>query len=190
MTATSTVDTGDHEKDAPVLGMPPQPAPQPVHDHIHEPEVRESEVSEPEGPEPQILGPQVPESEGREADGLGLPFAWEHGPHGQVIRERNRRFRFPAADDTGPGQRRLLAMALYTAMLGLAALAVTVRGVIAIMTDSAPSWFQPAFAGAGLVGFASVVGAFMSIHRPRTPWLLLGFAAIPLAVNVLTTMSA
>ncbi len=185
MTATSTVDTGDHEKDAPVLEMTPQPAPQPAHDHIHEPEVRQSEVSGPDGPEP-----QVPDSEVREADGLGLPFAWEHGPHGQVTRERNHRFRFPAADDTGPGQRRLLAMALYTAMLGLAALAVTVRGVIAIMTDSAPSWFQPAFAGAGLVGFASVVGAFMSIHRPRMPWLLLGFAAIPLAVNVLTTKSA
>jgi hypothetical protein len=123
-------------------------------------------------------------------DGFGLTFAWEHGPHGSDLGERGRTFRFPAADDPGPGPRRLLAMSLYTALLGLLALAVTLRGLLVIAGGQAPGWYQPAFVAAGLAGAAFVVAAFLSIHRRRLPWLLLACAAAPLAVNVAVTVTA
>jgi hypothetical protein len=131
-----------------------------------------------------------PEPVADEVHGFGLPFAWEHGPHGRGPGARDRLFRFPAADDAGPGQRRLLVMALGTALIGLLALAVTIRGVLVIMGGTAPGWYQPVFAVTGAAGFACVVGAFLSVHRRRLPWLLLGLSVLPLAANVWATMQA
>ncbi len=42
----------------------------------------------------------------------------------------------------------------------------------------------------GVVGFGCVLGGFLSVHRRRLPWLLLGIAAVPLAVNVVATIQA
>ncbi len=133
--------------------------------------------------------PQPQPAATEDAEGLGLSFAWEHGPHPQDVGERGSRFRFPAADDPQPGSRRLLAMSLYTALLGLLALAVTVSGLLTIVRGDAPGWYQPAFAAAGLIGVGLVVGAFLSIHRRRTPWLLLACAAVPLAANIAMTLA-
>ncbi len=160
MTATSAVEAGDDE------GTAAQPVPQPVSQPVSQP---------------------APQAE--DAEGLGLSFAWEHGPHAQDVGERDRRFRFPAADDPQPGSRRLLAMSLYTALLGLLALAVTVSGLLTIVRGDAPGWYQPAFAAAGLIGVGLVVGGFLSIHRRRTPWLLLACAAVPLAANIVMTLA-
>ena len=121
-------------------------------------------------------------------DALGLAFAFEHGPPGNESGERGQMFRFPAADDTGPGGKRLLGMSLYTALIGLLALAVTLRGLLVIAGGSAPGWYPTAFAAAGLIGVASVVGGFLSIHRRRLPWMLLALGAVPLAINIAVTL--
>jgi hypothetical protein len=124
------------------------------------------------------------------ANGLGLPFAWEHGPHGPARGHGDRMFRFPVADDPGPGPRRLLVMSIYTALLGLLSLAVTLRAVFAFASDTAPGWYAATFATVGFVGFGCVVGGFLSIHRRYLPWVLLALAAVPLAVNVIATVTA
>jgi hypothetical protein len=172
MTATSAVETGDDEGTAaaPATQPAPRPGPQAT-------------------PQATETATETARATAEDADGLGLPFAWEHGPHVPDAGERGRRFRFPAADDPEPGSRRLLAMSLYTALLGLLALAVTVSGLLTIAGGAAPGWYQPAFAAAGLVGVGCVVGAFLSIHRPRTPWLLLACAAVPLAANIVMTLA-
>ena len=139
------------------------------------------------GPETGLLEAPAP---GGTADDLGLAFAFDHGRPGREHGERGELFRFPAADDAGPGPRRLLAMSLYTALVGLVALAVTLRGLLVIIGGDAPGWYQPAFVVAGLVGVGFVVGAFLSIHRRRLPWLMLAAAAVPLAANIVITVGA
>jgi hypothetical protein len=121
---------------------------------------------------------------------LELPFAWEDGPHDPELTGRDTVFRFPAADDPRPGNRRLLGMSVYASLLGLLGLAVAVRGLLAIMGGAAPGWYEPALAGAGVVCVLLVVGAFLSIHRRVLPWLLLLVAAAPLAANIVVNARA
>ena len=136
--------------------------------------------------DPQAGLPADPANE--ETRPLSLPFTWENGPGTPASGERDVLFRFPAADDPVPGSRRVLGMSLYASLLGLIGLAVTVRGVFLIAGGVAPLWYELLFPFAGLLGVTLVVGAFLSIHRPRLPWALLAAAAIPLAIAVVLTL--
>jgi hypothetical protein len=121
---------------------------------------------------------------------LDLPFAWEIGPGETDPGDRDTVFRFPSADDPEPATRRLLGMSLYATLLGLVGLAVGVRGVVAIIAERTPGWYEPTLAVTGLACVALVVAAFLSIHRRILPWLLLVTAAAPLAANIVATTYA
>jgi hypothetical protein len=99
-------------------------------------------------------------------------------------------FRFPTEDDPEPGGRRLLAMALYAATLGLLGLATAIRGVLAILGGATPGWYEPAFVATTLLGVLLAVGAFLSLHRRLLPWLLLFAASGPLAATIALTANA
>jgi hypothetical protein len=113
-----------------------------------------------------------------------LPFGWEtdHGHPEQG--ESAMWFRFPTADDPHPGTARVLLMAIYAALLGLAGIGVGLRGVIAVL-GGAPGWYVPVLAVIGLIGVALAVGAFLSVHRRLLPWVLLLAAAFPLLGDIL-----
>ncbi|HEU4349869.1 MAG TPA: hypothetical protein VFR35_18990 [Actinoplanes sp.] len=118
-----------------------------------------------------------------------IPFAREPGRQPATTPERETLFRFPAADDPAPGTRRLLAMSLYASALGLAGVGVGVRGFVSVLGGAAPVWYVPVLAFLGLLSVALVVGAFLSIHRHRLPYLLLLAAGVPLAADVVLAVA-
>ena len=112
-----------------------------------------------------------------------VPFGWEDAPRETDVDDRDSLFRFPAADDPAPGNRRLLAMSLYASVLGLAGVGVGVRGFVSVLSGTAPGFYVPMLTVFGLISVALMVGTFMSIHRPRLPYLLLAAAAVPLTAD-------
>jgi len=117
-----------------------------------------------------------------------LPFGWERGPGAADPAERETLFRFPAADDPAPGTRRVLAMSLYAALLGLGGVGVGVRGLVSVI-GGVPGWYVPLLAFLGLFSVTLVVGGFLSIHRRALPYLLLAAAAVPLSGAVLLAVA-
>jgi hypothetical protein len=114
-----------------------------------------------------------------------MPFGgWETTPIIGGFDDDEVLFRFPAADDPAPATARLLGMSVYAAALGLTGLGVGARGLFTAI-GGAPFWFMPALALLGLTSVAAAVGAFLSIHRPVLPWLLLLAASAPMAGAVL-----
>jgi hypothetical protein len=71
-------------------------------------------------------------------------------------------------------------MSVYAAVLGLTGLGVGAGGLLTALGGAA-FWFMPALALLGLVSVAAAVGAFLSIHRPALPWLLLLGASVPMS---------
>ena len=118
-----------------------------------------------------------------------LPFAWETDPAGPDLGERETIFRFPAADDPSPGTARVLIMAIWSSILGLAGVGVGLRAFAAVLGGSAPGWYVPLLALTGLSGVALVVGAFLSVHRRFVPWFLLLMAAGPLVGDIMLATS-
>jgi hypothetical protein len=118
-----------------------------------------------------------------------VPFGWENGPAPEESGDRETLFRFPAADDPAPGTRRLLTMSLYASALGLAGVGVGVRGFVSVLGGGVPFWYVPLLVVLGLLSVALVIGAFLSIHRRRLPYLLLLAAAVPLAGDVLLAVA-
>lgn len=98
--------------------------------------------------------------------------------------------RLPASEDPAPRGSRMLGICAWSTALGLAGLAIALRGVAAILGGDAPDWYEPATAAVGLTAIALTLGAFMSNKRPRLPWVLLGAATVPLAVDLGLTISA
>ena len=114
-----------------------------------------------------------------------MPFGgWETTPIIAGFGGDETLFRFPAADDPAPATGRLLGMALFAAALGLTGLGVGARGLLSALGGT-PFWFMPGLALLSLVSVAAAVGAFLSIHRPVLPWLLLLGAAVPMSGAVL-----
>ncbi|GAA0531951.1 hypothetical protein GCM10010172_10860 [Paractinoplanes ferrugineus] len=114
-----------------------------------------------------------------------MPFGgWETAPAPATLGNRRTVFRFPAADDPAPAPARLLAMALWSAALGLAGVGIGMRVLVKIV-NGAEFWYVPTMTFFGLLSVTLVVGSFLSIHRRWVPWLLLAAATVPLAVDVL-----
>jgi len=114
-----------------------------------------------------------------------MPFgAWETTPIIDRFGDDEALFRFPAADDPAPAPARLLGMSLYAAALGLTGVGVGVRALLTALGGT-PFWFMPALSLLSLVSVAAAVGAFLSIHRPALPWLLLLGASVPMTGAVL-----
>ena len=118
-----------------------------------------------------------------------MPFGgWQTTPNPSGPADYETLFRFPAADDPAPATKRLLSMSLYAATLGLVGVAVGLCGLVSVLSG-APAWFMPALSLLGLSSVAGAVGAFLSIHRPALPWVLLLAAAAPMGgATLLTTL--
>ena len=88
-------------------------------------------------------------------------------------------FRFPTPYDPHPGTARVLGMAVYGALLGLAGVGVGLRGFVSVL-GGVPTWYVPVLTVSGVASIVLAIGAFLSIHRARLPWILLAVAAAPL----------
>lgn len=121
---------------------------------------------------------------------LELPFAWEPGTGATKDAEREQRFRFPAPDDPKPQLRRLFGVAIGASLIGLISLAISARALLEIVSGPTPAWYGPLVAVADLACVAPAIGAFLSIHRRRLPWILLLIAVLPLAAGAVVTVHA
>jgi hypothetical protein len=118
-----------------------------------------------------------------------MPFGgWESTPAALIPDDHETLFRFPAPDDPAPATARLLAMALYSAALGLAGIGVGVRAIVTVF-GGADFWYGPTLTIFGLLSVALAVGSFLSIHRPALPWVLLVGATFPLAAATLIAVA-
>ncbi|GIE88042.1 hypothetical protein SAMN06264365_109251 [Actinoplanes regularis] len=88
-------------------------------------------------------------------------------------------FRFPAEDDPAPGPTQVLAMAGYSAMLGLTGVGVGFHALAAVF-GQAPGWYLPSLALLTLLSVGLAASAFLAVHRRFLPWLLLLAAAPPM----------
>ncbi|SDY78275.1 hypothetical protein SAMN05421684_1526 [Asanoa ishikariensis] len=89
-----------------------------------------------------------------------------------------------------PESAHMLGVCAWGTALALAGVGVGIRGLAAIIGGIAPGWYQPALIAVGLIGVLLTVGAFVTIQRRYTPWLMLAFATIPLAVSIALTIIA
>ena len=114
-----------------------------------------------------------------------MPFGgWESTPAATYAEDQETLFRFPAPDDPSPETSRLLAIALYSAVLGLAGVGIGVRAIVTVFGGTS-FWYVPALCIFGLMSVTLVIGSFLSIHRPALPWVLLAGATTTLAADVL-----
>jgi hypothetical protein len=89
-----------------------------------------------------------------------------------------------------PRLRQIMGVCGWAAILGVVGLAVGIRGLIADLMSEAPGWYEPMMIGVGLTGIALTVGAFVSVHRRRTPYILLGAATVVLGYAIFLTAQA
>jgi hypothetical protein len=106
----------------------------------------------------------------------GLPLDRE-----RLRDEVRARFRMPGRYDPATRLRRLAGVSVWAALLGFCGLVAGLRAVVGLFT-SVPLWYLPTFIVIGLFGLACTVGAFASVHRRRTPWVLLVVATLTLVL--------
>jgi hypothetical protein len=78
----------------------------------------------------------------------------------------------------------------WAAVLGGVGLVIGVRGLIGVIAGHPPNWFEPGMIVMGFVGIALTVGAFLTVHRNRAPWALLGASSLALVAAMVLTARA
>ena len=89
-----------------------------------------------------------------------------------------------------PRMRQLMGVCGWAAVLGGLGLVVGIRGLIGDLMGLAPSWYEPSMIIVGLVGILLTVGAFVTVHRRRTPYILLGASTLSLVYAMVLTATA
>jgi hypothetical protein len=89
-----------------------------------------------------------------------------------------------------PRMRQLMGVCGWAALLGVVGLVVGIRGFIGDLVGAAPVWYEPAMIAVGVVGIGLTVGAFITVHRRRTPYALLGAATLVLVYAMTLTATA
>ncbi|HEX5542794.1 MAG TPA: hypothetical protein VFX60_14730 [Micromonospora sp.] len=120
----------------------------------------------------------------------GVPEEYGPGPLAPIRRRRGLtdNFRLIGSHRPAPPDDRVLGIYAVATGLGLAGLAVALRGLAAISAEADPSWYEPALAAIGLGGVGLTVAALVTAQRDRLPWLLLGLAIAPFGVNLALTL--
>jgi hypothetical protein len=98
--------------------------------------------------------------------------------------------RQPGPTDRVPRLRQIMGICGWAAVLGGVGLVIGIRGFVGILAGDAPAWYEPAIAVVGALGIGLTVTSFLSAHRRRVPWLLLGGASLVLAVGMAITVLA
>lgn len=98
-------------------------------------------------------------------------------------------FKLPDRDIPVPHPIRLFGICAWAAGLGLFGLAVAGRSSVAIVTGSAPGWFEPVVVSVGVAGILVTAATFVAIHRRWLPWLLLAAGTGLLVSNLGLTLT-
>ena len=93
-------------------------------------------------------------------------------------------------DQPQPRLRQLMGVCGWAAVLGTIGLVIAVRGFIGDLMGIAPGWYEPSMIIVGIAGIGLTVSAFVTVHRPKLPYTLLGAASFLLAIGVGLTLAA
>lgn len=113
------------------------------------------------------------------------PISWTTGTTTPAVSRAGARAARPE-----PRMRQLMGVCGWAAVLGGVGLVIGIRGLIGILAGDPPGWFEPAMAGTGALGIGLTVGAFLTVHRSRAPWILLGAASVVLLAAMAVTSKA
>jgi hypothetical protein len=91
---------------------------------------------------------------------------------------------------TAAASTRMLGLCGWATTLGVLGLGSALRGLVAIWAHGTPAWYEPTVGALGLGGIGLTTAAFLAARRRRLPWVLLGLASVPLAVNLGLTIAA
>jgi hypothetical protein len=152
--------------DRPATGTPP-PTPEP-----------EPETAVTAGPDesPPDAGADEPPDAGRTEQ----PPAPARGGKHRFVPRRS----FPRGADG-----RTLSICGWATALGGVGVGSALRGLVVVLTGSAPTWYEPTLAGVGLGAIGLTAAAFLSMERRRLPWLGLGLATVLTGVNLTLTIA-
>ena len=89
-----------------------------------------------------------------------------------------------------PRLRQLMGVCGWAAVLGGVGLVIGIRGLIGVVAGAPPSWFEPSMIVVGIVGISLTIGAFLTVHRDRAPWALLGASSLVLMGAMVLTAQA
>jgi hypothetical protein len=89
-----------------------------------------------------------------------------------------------------PSGRQLAVLSGWAALLGVIGLAIGLRGLVVILADKPPTWFEPSLIVCGLGGIALTACGFVTARRRPLPWVFLGAATAVLIVSVVVSASA
>lgn len=78
----------------------------------------------------------------------------------------------------------MLGICGWATGLGVVGLGPASRAVVAVVSDTAPEWYEPTLAGLGLAGIGLTAMALGVARRRRLPWIALGVASVPVCVSV------
>ena len=109
---------------------------------------------------------------------------------GPLSWSRDSSVHLPRFDRRQPQLRQLIGVCGWAAILGVVGLVVGIRGFVGDLLGAAPGWYEPAMIAVGLVGIGLTVGAFVTVHRRRTPYILLGAASLVLVYAMTLTATA
>jgi hypothetical protein len=94
------------------------------------------------------------------------------------------------ATSAEPRLRQLMGVCGWAAVLGSIALVVGIRGLIGVIADEPASWYEPAIVAVGAAWLVLTVAAFLSVNRPRIPWVMLTLSSGALGVCMMLTSQA
>ncbi len=103
---------------------------------------------------------------------------------------RVRRVASAGAVDAGPRLRQLMGVCGWAAILGGVGLVLGLRGLVGVIADDPPGWYEPSTITAGLLWLALTIGSFLTVRRAKAPWVLLSGASVSLAVAMVFTSVA
>lgn len=116
------------------------------------------------------------------------------GPLVADHRRRSVTARLAASHRPRPPDNRVMAAFAWVTVLGAVGVTVALRGLAGINAEADPAWYQPTLSALGLGGVGLTVAGMVAAHRgprhTRLPWIMLGLATVPVAVNLLLTLAA
>jgi hypothetical protein len=86
--------------------------------------------------------------------------------------------------------RQLMGVCGWAAVLGGVGLVIGIRGLFGVLAGDPPGWFEPAMIVAGGLGIGLTVAAFLTVHRARTPFVLLAASSLVLVAGMTLTAQA
>lgn len=119
------------------------------------------------------------------AAGISVAVAPERPGQNRPSNNRPPRIRRPE-----PRLRQLMGVCGWAAVLGGVGLILGLRGLIGVLSNDAPGWYEPAILAVGMVGIGLTVAAFLTVHRKKEPWLLLSGSSVFLVLGMTLTSAA